>query len=182
MELPSIRYPSCKISHNVFKNRRNYTTSASPNHNPSIPIITVSNLQDKNSISSKREILANKAGVYSFVNRINGKQYIGSAKDFYLRVNEHLSNRKSNRALQSAILKHGLHNFNFCIYEYFTYDSKFISHKGLTDLEDSYIQKYDFSLLYNFMKSATSLTGYKHTDSAKAKMIKRLEDKTNHPF
>ena len=32
------------------------------------------------------------------------------------------------------------------------------------------------------MKSATSLTGYKHTDSAKAKMIKRLEDKTNHPF
>ena len=64
-------------------------------------------MQDKNSITSKRELLANKAGVYSFVNLINGKQYIGSAKDFYLRVNEHLSNRKSNRALQSAILKHG---------------------------------------------------------------------------
>jgi predicted GIY-YIG superfamily endonuclease len=40
----------------------------------------------------------------------NGKQYIGSAKDLYLRLNEHLSlaehKKKSNSALQSAILKY----------------------------------------------------------------------------
>jgi len=35
-----------------------------------------------------------KKGVYSFLNKVNGKQYIGSAKDLYLRLNEHLSHRK----------------------------------------------------------------------------------------
>lgn len=53
----------------------------------------------------------NKGGIYSFVNKINGKQYIVSAKNLYLRLNEHLSNRKSNSALQSAISKYGLQNF-----------------------------------------------------------------------
>lgn len=48
---------------------------------------------------------------------INGKQYIGSARNLYLRLNEHLSDRKSNKALQSAILKYGLEKFSFCIYE-----------------------------------------------------------------
>jgi len=72
--------------------------------------------------------------------------------------------------------------FAFMMRGAFTYDSKKISHKALTDLEDSYIQKIEFNLLYNFMRTATSLTGYKHTDSAKGKMIKRFEDKTNHPF
>ena len=45
-----------------------------------------------------------------------------------------------------------------------------------------YIKIFEFSNLYNFMISATSLEGYKHTDEAKEKMVKRLEDKTNHPF
>lgn len=33
-------------------------------------------------------------GIYSFLNKVNGKQYIASAKDLYLRLNEHISNRK----------------------------------------------------------------------------------------
>ena len=32
------------------------------------------------------------------------------------------------------------------------------------------------------MKTATSLKGYKHTDAAKQKMVKRFHNKTNHPF
>lgn len=32
------------------------------------------------------------------------------------------------------------------------------------------------------MTDATSLTGYKHSDEAKAKMVKRFENKVNHPF
>jgi hypothetical protein len=32
------------------------------------------------------------------------------------------------------------------------------------------------------MKTATSLEGYKHTEQAKLKMVKRLENKENHPF
>ena len=33
------------------------------------------------------------------------------AKDFYLRLNEHLKNKKSNIALQNAFLKYGLDKF-----------------------------------------------------------------------
>jgi hypothetical protein len=32
------------------------------------------------------------------------------------------------------------------------------------------------------MKNATSLEGYKHTDEAKEKMVKRFENKMDHPF
>jgi predicted GIY-YIG superfamily endonuclease len=32
----------------------------------------------------------NFRGIYSFLNKVNGKQYIGSAKDLSLRLNEHL--------------------------------------------------------------------------------------------
>lgn len=32
------------------------------------------------------------------------------------------------------------------------------------------------------MKTATSLEGYKHTNEAKLKMLKRFEDKSNHPM
>lgn len=33
-----------------------------------------------------------------------------------------------------------------------------------------------------FGLEATSLLGYKHTDEAKLKMLKRFEDKSNHPM
>lgn len=123
-----------------------------------------------------------KGGIYSFTNKINGKQYIGSAKNLYLRLNEHLSNRKSNPALQLAILKYGLENFTFCIFEYFTYENKLTSSKLLTDLESLDIKKFEFNLLYNYMRDATSLKGYKHTEGARMNMIQRFVDKSNHPF
>lgn len=162
--------------------RRHYSTNKMSNLYPPIPILTINNLQDKSNILSKRTILSNKGGIYSFLNNINGKQYIGSAKDLYLRLKEHLSNRKSNSALQSSILKYGLENFSFCVYEYFTYENKLASGKLLIDLESIYIKKFKFSTLYNFMQSATSLQGYKHTEAAKLKMIKRFTNKSNHPF
>ena len=98
-----------------------------------------------------------------------------------MRLIEHLANKKSNIALQNAILKYGLNKFEFCVYEYFTYHSKLASNKALTDLETSYIKKYPFDSLYNFMRTATSIEGYKHTDEAKLKMLKRFENKSNHP-
>lgn len=74
-----------------FTLRRSYSSSSSPN-NP-IPVLTITDLQDKDSIFWKRDLLLRKGGIYSFLNKVNGKQYIGSAKDLYLRLNEHLSNK-----------------------------------------------------------------------------------------
>nr|YP_010317390.1 hypothetical protein MRV96_mgp44 [Ciborinia camelliae]UNB14715.1 hypothetical protein [Ciborinia camelliae] len=146
------------------------------------PIIEFNSLDDNLVVLSYREVLKNKGGVYCFINTVNGKLYIGSAKDLYLRLSEHLSNRKSNVVLQSAILKYGLDKFNFSVLKYFTYDSKEVSHKALTDLETSYIEKYSFDCLYNFKQTATSSTGYKHTDEAKLKMLRWYENKSNHPM
>lgn len=92
---------------------RNYSTSNPSNLDRPTPILTISNLQDKDNILSKRELLLNKGGIYIFINKINGKQYIGSAKNLYIRLNEHLSEKKSNSALHAAILKHSLDNFDF---------------------------------------------------------------------
>ena len=167
-----------------YLSRRYYSTSCRSLASKSLPtpIKVLDKLHNKETVASYRIILKNKGGIYSFINTINNKQYIGSAKDFYLRLNEHISNRKSNSALQSALKKHGLDKFNFCIYEYFSYDKKDASHKVLTDLETCYIKKFDFNYLYNFMSTATDITGYKHTDKAKIKMSKRFEEKRNHPF
>ena len=161
--------------------KRYYSTLSSTTPLP-VPIEVFSELQDNDKILSYGKLLRNKAGVYCFVNTVNNKLYIGSAKNLYLRLIEHLSNKKSNIALQNAITKYGLDKFNFCIYEYFIYHNKVVSHKILTDLETSYIERYSFDNLYNFMRTATSLSGYKHTDEAKLKMLKRFEDKSNHPM
>jgi len=147
-----------------------------------VPILTFDKLNDEDFIKSSRGLLKDKGDIYCFVNTVNGNRYIGSAKDFYLRLNEHLANKKSNLALQKAFTKHGLDKFNFIIYEYFTYKSKIISNKALTDLETSYIIKFDFNSLYNFKATATSSLGYKHTEEARLKMIEYYKDKKNHPM
>lgn len=78
--------------------------------------------------------------------------------------------------------KYGLDQFKFCNYEYFTYENKIISHKALTDLETSYINRFNFDSLYNFKATATSSLGYKHTEEAILKMVDYYKDKNNHPM
>jgi group I intron endonuclease len=169
-------------SHNTLC-KRYYSTNSGKllSVNPTL-VLVVDSLYDENCIKSFREILKDKSGIYSFINTINGNQYIGSAKDLYIRLNEHLNNRKSNANLQKAFNKHGLDKFRWIVYEYFTYESKILSNDSLLKLETSYIKAFDFSTLYNMKKEASSLLGYKHTDSAIQKMIDRFKDKTNHPM
>lgn len=164
--------------------RRYYSTSNSDSELSDfpIPILTLNNLNNQDSIKSYRKLLKGIGGVYLFINIENGNQYIGSAKDFYLRLNEHLGNKKSNIAAspQNAFAKYGLDKFKFGIYEYFTYESKIVSSKALTDLETNYISK--FNTLYNFKTTATISLGYKHTDEARLKMVEYYKDKANHPM
>ena len=67
-----------------------------------LPVLTINNLNDKDSIKSYRILLKDKGGIYSFINTVNGNQYIGSAKDFYLRLNEHFL-RSARRKIRSLI-------------------------------------------------------------------------------
>ena len=63
-----------------------------------------------------------KSEIYSIVNLINNKQYIGSTNNFYRRLLEHINGRQSNRHLQDALKKYGKENFiasrKFLIYAY----------------------------------------------------------------
>ena len=80
---------------------RYYSTSNSDSQSsdlPPVPIFTINNINNEDCIKSSRILLKNKGGIYSFINTVNGNQYIGSAKDFYLRLKEHLENKKSNVA------------------------------------------------------------------------------------
>jgi len=167
-----------------IQNKRYYSSSNTDYESELIPvpILIFKDLDNKDIVKSYKEKLKNKGGIYSFINTVNCKQYIGSAKDFYIRLFEHLDNRKSNIALQNAFTKHGLDKFNFCIYEYFTFKSKIISSKALTDLETNYINKFKFDTLYNFKEIATSMLGYKHTEEARLKMVEFYKNKENHPM
>jgi len=49
-------------------------------------------------MESYKDILRGKGGIYSLVNTTNNKQYIGSAKDFFIRINEHLKYKNNSNA------------------------------------------------------------------------------------
>jgi|ERR1700753_1438089 len=119
-------------------------------------------------------------GVYGLVNISdpkNIKQYIGSSKDLYHRLSDHLKGRESKSRLQRSISKYGIENFNFVIY-YLHNDPAVI----LTDIETEVIKSFPFENLYNYKKEATSSLGYKHTIEAIEKMKKRFLIKDNHPM
>ena len=121
----------------MYNNRKYYYTLSiinSESNKIPISILTLSNLNEDNTDKSYRELLKNKGFIYSFVNTLNDKRYIGSVNDLYIRLIEHIKNKKSNYALQNAFTKYVLDKFYFCVYEYFTYQNKVISHKSLTDL------------------------------------------------
>jgi hypothetical protein len=91
----------------------------------------------------------------------NGKQYIGSAKDLYLRLNEHLSlaehKKKSNSALQSAIFKYHAPQEKTLAFVYINiflaeHENKQTSHKLLTDLETIYILRSMKIRVYEFIQ------------------------------
>lgn len=77
-----------------------------------------------NADEDKLNILAdnrNKAGIYRWINKINGNAYIGSSVNISVRMYTYYSLRslaKSNRPIDRALLKHGFSNFRLEILEY----------------------------------------------------------------
>ena len=145
-----------------------------------VPVKVFNDLDKLESIKSFRSSLKGKSGIYGIYNTTNKKQYIGSARDLYTRLLEHIVGNKSNKALQRAIKMYGWNKFRFVIYEYYSDNNKANINTQLTDLETQYIGKFKFSMLYNFKKTATSMLG--HTEEALLKMVERYKNKENHPF
>jgi group I intron endonuclease len=127
-----------------------------------------------NAKTDYKEILAEnegKSGIYVFINKINGNQYVGSAADLgdkksgrlnrYYRPS-YLTNKKLGASkIRRAILKYDYHNFMIGILEYCSIDQ-------LTEREQFYISV--LAPKYNILTAAKSSLGYKHSYDSLKKM------------
>lgn len=101
--------------------------------------------------------------IYTILNKINGKQYIGSATSFYRRRHQHLRNLRSGNHhsiyLQNAWNKYGEENFKFIILEK-------VNNKNDLILREQYYFD-NIKPEYNICKVAGSRLGQKHTEETK---------------
>jgi len=105
-----------------------------------------------------------KSGVYRWVNKKNGKTYVGSSINLSVRFYTYYSLAylaKSNRPVDRALLKYGFSNFSLEILEYCETDL-------LLEREQYYMDY--LKPEYNIVEKAGSTLGYKHTPESLAKM------------
>jgi len=121
-------------------------------------------------------------GVYTWVNKINNKVYVGSSSNLTERFNAHFSGSNSNKHLQKDIELYGINNFAFSILEFIDIDLKKISveeaRKILLEREQYYLDELckadDPSNLfyknsYNRNRKAESSLGSKWSEESKKK-------------
>ena len=140
-----------------------------------LPKLILNNLHKRKIVYFYRNLLNKKSGVYAFINLINGMRYIGSSKNIYKRLREHIFGGSSNKLLQKDFKKYGLNKFIFVVYAYS--DNK---QNLIIDLENKYISLFPFSMLYNLTPTAGSMLGYKHSEESILKM--KEWSKNNNPM
>lgn len=95
----------------------------------------------------------NDQGVYEFLNKITGRQYIGSTSDLNNRIKWHWTSlkhgRHDNAPLQQDFDKYGCEHFAFNVLEYV--NESWL----LTDCEQKWIDKYGLENLYNLRNATT---------------------------
>jgi hypothetical protein len=79
----------------IFSTKRPFSSDNGPSPKDFKPEFTITDLTDLKKLESYRPLLKGKQGVYAFLNTKNGKQYIGSAQDLYMRLLEHIKGNKS---------------------------------------------------------------------------------------
>ena len=97
-----------------------------------------------------------KSGIYQIKNLVNNKRYIGSAVILSRRHSQHILHLTlgdhKNAHLQSAWNKYGAASFDFQVLEY-------CEEADLITLEQIWIDKFDFNMLYNLCPTAGSQLG-----------------------
>jgi len=134
-----------------------------------IPLLVYDNAE-----SQRKEIIidnSKKSGVYRWINKVNGKCYVGSSVNLGYRLKQYysykyLTREKSISSISSALIKYGHSNFILEILEHCEPEKSIILEK-----EQFYINM--IKPEYNILKIAGSPLGYKHTEEALAKMRNR---------
>lgn len=107
-----------------------------------------------------------RSGVYRWINKINGKSYVGSSVNLSKRLNNYynykiLADPKNNMRIYKALLKYGYSNFMLEILEY-------CEKSCLIEKEQYYLDL--LKPEYNILSKAGSTLGFKHSEETKAKM------------
>ena len=137
------------------------------NGSPDYLLVKLYENVDKDKLLIVRDNKA-KAGVYRFLNLVNGKSYVGSSSNLarrfrdYLNINYLESELKKGRSnICTALLKHGYSSFQLEILEYCTSDKAIEREQYFLDT---------LKPEYNILTTAGSSLGRPLTDEAKAKM------------
>lgn len=105
------------------------------------------------------------AGIYQLTNKVNGKSYIGSTKNFRIRIAQHKSKRSCCVKLKAAIQKYGVDNFEFNVLESVNSDNP-IQLDGLLKEREQYfldkLQPFD-SYGYNIHRTSNGVGGTSHS-------------------
>jgi group I intron endonuclease len=111
------------------------------------------------------QLTSGVSGVYALVNKVNGKVYIGSSVNLYLRLRDYFSpwygTTFPNLLINKAVVKYGLVNFAVLILEITDMNDTLKAEQGYLD---------EFSPEYNVLYQAGRPVGYTHTEESKAKM------------
>lgn len=128
-----------------------------------------------------------KSGIYSILNTLNDKIYIGSANDIDRRLSEHLrqlkNNKHPNKKIQNAWNKYSEENFVFNIIEYSDVEVLLIREQYYLDtyldanLDNDTFEKNG----YNILRIAGSSRGHKMSIETKNKISLSLSGDKN-PF
>jgi len=122
------------------------------------------------------DTIKGQSGVYCFKHLETNTMYIGSAMDLYDRFYAHLMCYSSNLHLQRAITLYGLPAFTFIVVELCDTQKLLIREQHWLN----WLFAQPSNLRYNFLPTAGSSLGYKHSDEAKAKISAALSGE-NHP-
>jgi group I intron endonuclease len=133
---------------------------------PTVPAIKTYDNAD----TQKKSIIEDnkgKAGIYFWINKKNGKTYIGSAINLANRFYAYYNLKyilKSNMTIGRALLKYGHSNFSLHILEY-------CEVHNVLEREQYYLDL--LKPKYNILRLAGSSLGYRHTEETLAKFKER---------
>lgn len=111
------------------------------------------------------EVLPQTCGLYIIRNLVDGKEYVGKSVHIRKRIKDHIRMPECNRYLYRAFAKHGLYNFECCIY--FEADEVHCS-----ELETLLIEERNCFVPkgFNMTKGGDGATGWRASDEMKQKM------------
>jgi group I intron endonuclease len=99
-------------------------------------------------------------GVYLWINKVNGKMYVGSSNNLYSRISYYLKGTKVHGIIGQALLKYGLDEFVLVLFLFPNATRSLV-----VALEQSVLD--DCTCVYNILPTAGSCAGVTHSDETK---------------